>query len=183
MNFSKDVRISVIGFLGMVAVLGGVAHTPVEAASGSYLYSKAAEAAKAGRRDAAYAYYNSILRLPYSKYHKTALFAKAEYFSLSGDTLSAKSAWQAFLEQYPNDVPESLFAMVNGYHIARKGKNLADVEVMKQRIVQSQQLSLIFRKSKDFHFTSPFFRHYRAVYSIDKIEFMIDDIPFETILY
>ena len=87
-----------------------------------------------------------------------------------------------FLEQYP-DIPETLFALVNCYHIARKDNDLAQVEIVKQQIVQSQQISLIFRKSKDFNFTSPFLRHYRAVYSIDKIEFMIDGIPFETILY
>ncbi len=179
----KKCRMSVIVFLGMLGGMATLACTYVDAASGGDLYSSAVEAAKTGRRDAAYAYYNSILRLPHSKYHKTALFAKAEYFLLSGDTRSAKSAWHIFLEQYPNDVPESLFALVNSYHIARKEKDEAGAEAIKQQIVQSQQLSLIFRKSKDFYFTSPFFRRYRAVYSIDKIEFMIDGIPFETILY
>ncbi|MFA5260304.1 MAG: hypothetical protein WC450_03650 [Candidatus Omnitrophota bacterium] len=178
----KNIRISVISFIGMAGVFVALPLPPLEAENDGYLYSKAVEAAKEGRQDAAYAYYNAILRLPHSKYHKAALFAKAEYFFLSGDTRSSKSAWNVFLEQYP-DIPETLFALVNCYYIARKDNDLADVEAIKQRIVQSRQISLIFRKSKDFHFTSPFFRHYRAVYSIDKIEFMIDDIPFETILY
>jgi len=169
------------GHFGCVAAFGAL--TSGEAASGSDLYSRAREAAQTGRRDAAYAYYNSILRLPQSKYHKTALFAKAEYFLISGDTYSAKSAWQLFLAQYPREIPETLFALVNSYHIARKEKAEVEAAAIKQQIVQYQQLSLIFRKSKDFCFMSPFFRRYQAVYSIDKIEFMIDGIPFETILY
>ena len=182
MAFLRDGRRAVIGILVMLGVWGICSLAPADAAGDGYLYGKAVESAKAGRRDAAYAYYNSILRLPHSKYHKTALFAKAEYFLLSGDTRSSRAAWDVFLEQYP-DIPETLFALVNCYHIARKDNDLAQVEIVKQQIVQSQQISLIFRKSKDFNFTSPFLRHYRAVYSIDKIEFMIDGIPFETILY
>ena len=173
---------SLIRVLGLVGLLSAVSLAPAEAVGDGYLYNKAVEAAKAGRQDAAYAYFNAILRLPHSKYYKTALFAKAEYFLLSGDTRSSKKAWDDFLEKYP-DIPETLFALVNCYHIARKDGDPVQQEAVKQQIVQSQQISLVFRKSKNFSFTSPFFRRYQAVYSIDKIEFMIDGIPFETILY
>ncbi len=155
---------------------------PLEASEESYYYKQALKLVREGRWDAAYAYYNSILRNPKSRYYKVALFAKAEYYMLSKDYRAAKLAWENFIEQYP-DAPETLFVYVHCYRIAQKERASDVAENYKQKIVQSQQLSLVFRKSKKFDFTSPFLHKYQAVYSIDKIEFLKDGIPFEKILY
>ena len=180
--FCKQLRVSLSCFLGLMGAGLALSLPSMASSSDGYLYGKAVEAAKAGRRDAAYAYYNSILRLPQSRYHQTALFAKAEYFFLAGDFFSAKAAWNVFVQSYP-DIPESLFALASCYYIARLHGDPEQMAGAKQQIVQFQQLSLVFRTSKEIRFLSPFLRRYRAVCSIDKIEFLIDDIPFETILY
>jgi outer membrane protein assembly factor BamD (BamD/ComL family) len=147
------------------------------------IYSAARAAAKAGDTDAAFMGFRSLLTdYPGSKYTADSLFASGEYFFLTGNYKEAVSAFTRFINEYPDSKPR-LFAIMYLYKIAKKQENESLLENLKKEIIDFQQLILLFRDFKEYKYSSPLQKKYRAVYYIDKAEFYLNGELFEEILF
>lgn len=158
------VWIILTGWLLLVPALG-------YAGEADALYAKALQAARAGRVDFAFMYYNQIDReYPYSRYREQVLFAKGEYFCELLVYARAKEAFEKVLDEYPQS-PGKLFVLSYLYKIAEAQGNAESVESFKKEILTFRQVGLVFKETKEYNYPSPFYQSYRVVFYIDKVEF------------
>ena len=147
------------------------------------IYLEAVSAAKAGDMNSAFMEFRSLLAdYPGSKYTADSLFASGEYYFLTGNYKEAVSAFTRFIDEYPDSKPR-LFAVIYLYKIAKKQEHESLLGNLKKEIVDFQQLILLFRDFKEYKYSSPLQKKYRAVYYIDQAEFYLNGELFEKILF
>lgn len=135
------------------------------------LYAKALQAARTGRTDFAFMYYNQLDRdYPRSRYREQVILAKGEYFYELPAYVQAKEMFEKLLEEYPQS-PGKLFVLVYLYKIAEAEGKTDLVENFKKEILTFRQVGLVFKEAKEYKYSSPFYRNFRAVFYIDKLEF------------
>ena len=135
------------------------------------LYAKALQAARAGRVDFVFMYCNQIDReYPRSRYREQVLFAKGEYFYELPAHALAKEAFEKVLEEYPQS-PAKLFVLSYLHKIAEAEGKAESIERFRKEILTLRQVGLVFKETKEYNYSSPFYRSYRAVFYIDKVEF------------
>ena len=86
------------------------------------------------------------------------------------------------LTGFPNS-PAQFFTLAYLYKIAEYKKDEPGIDNYKKEIVNFKQVSLVFRKSKEYSYISPLYRKYRAVVQIDTIEFYVNEELFAEISY
>ena len=147
------------------------------------VYSKAVEFAKAGQGHFAFMHYNKLLRnYPTSKYREQALFATGEYYFRVSSFQAAATTFQTFLAEYP-DSKERIYALAYLLSIAQRDKNTLSVEGLEKQIIDLQQVSFVFRETKEIAYRSPLYQNYKAVIHIDKIEFYVEGKLFAQVSY
>ena len=144
---------------------------PGSAGEEDALYAKAIQAARSGRTDFAFMYYNQLDRdYPRSRHHEQILFAKGEYFYELPAYPEAVKLFSALLQEYPKS-PAKLFALMYLYKIAEAGQDARAFENFKKEVLTFRQVGLVFKETREYKYQSPFYRAYRAVFYIDKVEF------------
>ena len=147
------------------------------------VYSKGFEFAKAGYEDFAFMYYRDLLRnYPISKYREQALFATGEYYFRVSGFRDAAAAFRAFLDEYP-DSKESLYAVAYLLNIAQRDQDAVSVQKLEKQIIDLQQVSFVFRETKEITYQSPLDQSYKVVMHIDKIEFYVEGKLFAKVSY
>ena len=135
------------------------------------LYAKAIQAARSGRIDFAFIYYNQLDReYPRSRYREQVLLAKGEYFYELPAYIQAEEAFEKLFQEYPQS-PGKLFILVYLYKIAEAQSNADSIENFKKEILTFRQVGLVFKETKEYKYPSPLYRNFRAVFYIDKVEF------------
>jgi len=147
------------------------------------MFSMANQAARAGKLDFAFMHYRSILRdNPTSPYTDQALFALGEYLYIMTDYNQARDFFSQYLESQSQ--PEGkLFALVYLLKMALSEHETDIAQEIEKEILLWRQQTYIFKKVKEYSYRSPLFRKHKAVYSIDKIEFYIENEPFAKVSY
>jgi len=146
-------------------------------------YSKAVKFAKAGQSYFAFMHYSNLLRnYPISKYREKALFATGEYYFRESGLEEAETAFKMFLSEYP-DSKERLYALAYLLNIANQDENKLFVQDLENQIINLQQVSFVFRKSKEIAFRSPLYKNHKVVIHIDKIEFYVEGELFAKVSY
>ena len=159
--------------------LGNVGFTP----GAVQVYSKALEFAKAGQEDFAFMYYNKLLRdYPASKYREQALFATGEYYFRVSGFQEAATAFRTFLDEYP-DSKQRLYALACLLSIAQRDQDALSIQGLEKQIIDLQQVSFVFRETKEITYRSPLYQNYKAVICIDKIEFYVEGELFAKVSY
>jgi len=167
------ILITVCIWLGSVGIVSG----------SSQIYSKAVKFAKSGQSDFAFMYYSKLLRnYPMSRYRDQALFATGEYYFRISDIKQATAAFQAFVDEYP-DSDERLYALAYLLSIANKDNDELFSQGLEKQIIALQQVSFIFRESKEIVYRSPLYQNYKAIIHIDKIEFYVEGELFAKVSY
>lgn len=135
------------------------------------LYAKAIQAARSGRIDFAFMYYNQLDReYSRSRYREQVLLAKGEYFYELPAYVPAKEAFEKLLQEYPQSSGK-LFVLAYLYKIAAAEGKADLTENLKKEILTFRQVGLVFEETKEYKYPSPFYRSFRAVFYIDKVEF------------
>ena len=146
-------------------------------------YSKAGEFAETGQADFAFMYYNDLLRnYPASRYRGQTLFAVGEYYFRIFGYQDAEMVFKEFISEYP-DSKEKLYALAYLLNIARRNQDALTAQVLEKKIIDLQQVSFVFRKTKEFTYRSPLYQNYKAVIHIDKIEFYVEGELFAKVSY
>lgn len=136
------------------------------------IYSKAAQFARAGQGHFAFMQYKELLRVyPLSQYRGQALFATGEYYYHIASLQEAEAAFRLFLEENPNS-EERLYALA--YLLSIAVKNASPAEELERSIINLQQVSLVFRETKEITYRSPLYQDYKTVIHINKIEFYVE---------
>ena len=147
------------------------------------VYSKAVEFAEAGQADFAFMHYNKLLRnYPTSKYREQALFATGEYYFQISGFQEAATAFKTFLDEYP-DSKERLYVLAYLLSIAQRNQNTASIQGLEKQIIDLQQVSFVFRETKEIVYRSPLYQSYKVVIHIDKIEFYVEGELFAKVSY
>jgi len=147
------------------------------------VYSMACEFARVGRQEFAFMHYNHILReYPQSSYREQALFAAGEFYFNVFSYKEATSAFQKFIDEYP-DAEERIYALAYMLNLAEREQDIEAVKGLEKKIVALQQVSLVFRKTKEASYLSPLHQHYQAVIHIDKMEFYVEGDLFAQVSY
>lgn len=159
--------------------LGGVGFT-----SGAVqTYSRANEFAKTGQKDFAFMYYNDLLRsFPTSKYREQALFAIGEYYFRTSNSQGAAATFKTFLDEYP-DSRKKLYVLAYLLSIAERNQDTRSVQDLEKQIIDLQQVSFVFRETKEITYQSPLYQNYKAIIHIDKIEFYVEGKLFAKVSY
>ena len=173
---SLRLRVLVISLLFVIST-----STYVYAGWDTELFSKASKAVQRGEIDFAFMQYRSIVsNYPNSRYHNDALFANAEYYFLKSNFREADYYFKIYLKQ-EMDPNGKLFALAYRLRIARIYNKAALIEDLEQQIISLRQQAFVFEKFKEYAYQSPFNRQHKAVYSINKIEFYVNDQIFEAV--
>lgn len=154
-------------------VLAGILFIPAlgHAGEADVLYAKAIQAARSGRIDFAFMYYNQLDRdYPRSRYREQVLLARGEYFYELPAYVQAREAFEKLLQEYPQS-PGKLFILAYLYQIAAAEDKTDLTENLKKEILTFRQVGLVFEETKEYKYPSPFYRNFRAVFYIDKVEF------------
>ncbi len=168
-----------IFILAISVWLGSVGFAP----GSVQVYSKAFEFAKSGRGHFAFMHYNELLRnYPSSKYREQALFATGEYYFRVFSFRDSRIAFETFLAEYP-DSKERIYALAYLLNIAQRNKNTLSVESLEKQIINLQQVSFVFRETKEITYRSPLNQSYKAVIHIDKIELYVEGELFAKVAY
>ncbi len=147
------------------------------------LYHKAVQAAKAGRTDFAFMYYNDLGRdYPASKYREQILFVQGEYYGQSLHYAESTRVFNAFIGEYPESEGR-LFALAYLYTMAQRRKDEPLIENLKKEILTFKQVGLVFKEFKEYTYRSPLYHTYKAVFRIDKVEFYVGGKLFATVAY
>lgn len=148
-----------------------------------HIYSMAAEFAQAGQKDFAFMHFNELLRdYPESRYREQALFATGEYYFRIYNYQGAEAAFKTFLEEYP-DAKERLYTLAYLLSLARRNQDKGAVEELEKQIIELQQVSFVFRETKEITYRSPLAQNYKAVIHIDKIEFYVEGKLFANVSF
>jgi len=117
-----------------------------------------------------------------SKYRDRALFATGEYYFQNFGFKQATKAFQTFIDEYP-DSDECLYALAYLLNIAKKDSNESFVQSLEKQIIDLQQVSFVFRDSKEISYRSPLYQNLKAVIHIDKIKFYVEGELFAKVSY
>lgn len=134
-------------------------------------YSNARYFIRTGSPEFAIMQYRNIVRgSANSRWRETALFAIGEYYFAQFDYREARPLLEQFCREYPNS-PNKIFALSYRLKIAqtRQADELV-IQELEKEIIRIKQVGLIFKDFKEYEYTSPFHKHYRAVFHIEKIE-------------
>lgn len=146
-------------------------------------YKLGVAASRRGDTDAAFMYFREVVRGSVnSPYYDEALFATGEYYFLHHILHEASAAFSRFLELYP-DNPNRIFALAYLLKIAQEKNEPYLAARVRHQIVTMQQVSLLFRDSKQYEYTSCLTRNLKVIYYIDKVEFYANGELFTTIPY
>jgi outer membrane protein assembly factor BamD (BamD/ComL family) len=147
------------------------------------VYSKAVEFAKAGQEYFAFMHYSKLLRnYPESEYRQPALFAIGEYYFQVSGFQEAATVFKMFLDEYP-DSKQRMYALAYLLSIAQRDQNALFIEGLEKQIIDLQQVSFVFRETKETAYRSPLYQSYKAVIHIDKIEFYVEGELFAKVSY
>ncbi len=168
-----------LAWIILIVWLGSVGFVP----GSSQVYSKAVKFARAGQNDFAFMQYSKLLRnYPMSKYRDRALFATGEYYFQNFEYKQATEAFQTYIDEYP-DSDERLYALAYLLNIPRKDSNDLFAQSLEKQIIDLQQVSFVFRDSKEIVYKSPLFQNHKAIIHIDKIEFYVEGELFAKVSY
>ncbi len=135
------------------------------------LYVKAFQAARGGRVDFAFMYYNELDRTyPYSRYRDKVLFVRGEYYYQLPSYFEAAKHFSTLTRDYPQ-LPCSLFATAYLYKIAQATQDTASLERLKKDILAFEENDIFSKELKEYKYLSPLFNLYRMVIADDVIEF------------
>lgn len=147
------------------------------------LYNRGIQAAREGKADSAFLHFNRLLNnFPGSEYTRQALFGTGEYYFSIGDYYDAKRTFDKLVDNYPESEAR-LYAIAYLIKIAEKEGKENETGKLKERLIGSQQVSLLFRDFKELSYISPLSRNYKALNFIDKIEIYIDGELFAKISF
>ena len=147
------------------------------------VYSRAFEFARAEQADFAFMHYNELLRsYPASRYRGQAVFAIGEYYFKISSLQEAAIVFRTFINEYP-DSKEKLYALAYLLSIAQKNQDTPSVQGLEKQIIDLQQVSFVFRETKEITYRSPLYQNYKAVIHIDKIEFYVEGKLFAKVSY
>ncbi|MFH1093679.1 MAG: outer membrane protein assembly factor BamD [Candidatus Omnitrophota bacterium] len=172
-----------IGFFVIILPLSMIFLNVVFAQSDAVFYSTAKQAVTAGDNDYAFMCFRSLLDYPAkSKYHKEALFSTGEYYYSIGDYRSAEKSFSNFIDEYSKDkaLPFAVIYLLKISDQMQISKSAAD---LRKKVITFKQLSLLFSEFKELSYVSPLNLHYKAIYSIDRIEIYINEELFEKIYF
>ncbi len=156
---------------------------PASAESNSSLIHRASKEIKKGQIEFALMRYRAILRKgSQSKYADKALFALGEYFFVHSNYEYANNFFKQYID-LQNDNNGKLFALAYLLKIAQSQNDQKLTKNLEKEIKILYPQSFIFRKIKEYKFNSPLNRKHKAVYSIDHIEFEIEDMELAKITY
>jgi hypothetical protein len=142
------------------------------------LYKKAENNARGDNLYVSFMQLRMILReYPNSKYSKSALFSIGEFYFLTNNYQRAADNLQLFIKKYP-DSELNIFALSFLYKIAKETDSNDLSQALKKRIITFHQHSFIFREHKSYSYRSVLLNKYLVKYSIDKVEFFINEEPF-----
>ena len=146
-------------------------------------FYKGVRAARSGKNDFAFMFFRSFLQsFPNSRLAEDAVFALGEYYFLTNNPSMAARYFDRFIAQYPKSKGR-IFAYMYLLDLARRTENLRMTELYERDIVTSYNLSLIFRKYKQYTYESPFNKKYKALYYMDRVEMYINNELFSKIIY
>ncbi|MCP4650447.1 MAG: hypothetical protein GY853_10260 [PVC group bacterium] len=148
------------------------------------LFDDAVESARQGNIEYAFMGFHSLLK-KYTEacpYYKDALFAAGEYHFLSNGYNDAEEYFTRYIEAYPNEekIP---FALAYLLKISRNARDEVISSAIEKKIIEWEQLTLLFSEFKEHKYISPLYRKHTAMYFIDRIEFYIDGKLFEKIQF
>jgi len=147
------------------------------------LYNQGIRAVNEKNFNLAFMYFQQFLRAyPDSKLAESVLFAIGEYY------FSIKAYYDSFhtFSRLVKGFPESkarLFAMVYLLETAKRENKQDAVNELKKQIVTYQKVKLLFSDFKEYTYTAPASRKYKAIYYIDRVEIFIDEEFFTEILH
>jgi outer membrane protein assembly factor BamD (BamD/ComL family) len=179
---TRPARTNVMLFMSIALLLAGSVRAHAFTAGAAY--KAARTAVRSGNLDFAFFNFKAIVQdFPKTRYYKDSLFAIGEYYFFISDFYNANRAIARYIGEFGED-PEALFAYWYLMRVAqRSGSDDPRVEHYKKQIISFKQLSLLFRDFKEFKYLSPLGRVHRAVFYIDKIEFLIDGVTIQTVSY
>jgi len=170
-------------FLFLSVLILTVPFTSSWAGEDGKIYKQACQSARAGRVDAAFMDYRAILRdFPSSKYAEKAAFAEGEYYFWMPEYRQSMISLNEFVQKYPES-DAKLFALAFLLKMAEGKNDEAFAKVLRQQIIEFKNISLIFKKYDEYAYRSPLYKEYKAIYHIDKVEFLVDQELFLTILF
>lgn len=147
------------------------------------IFALASKYAKADNIDIAFQQYQMILAdYPDSKFRGDALFAEGEYYFMISQYQKSSAAFHKCARYFPK-ASEGLFALLYLFRIAEIQNDELIAERLKRIIVSRKQLGFIFKDSKEYLYRSPLYRHYKAVFQIDKISLYVEGEFFAEISY
>jgi len=168
-----------------IIIISAISFSSYQAYAGSaaFFYEEGIRAAKSGNLDKAFMSFRALIREhPKSKLKEKALFGLGEYYFHIVDYYDASLMFTRLINDYPNS-KSRIFCLAYLLEIAKKQQNQDLIEKLEKHILTFQQHSFIFRDYKEYVYSSPFSKKYKAVYFIDKIEFYVDGELFTTIRY
>ncbi len=133
------------------------------------LYSLGKNFAKRQEKEFAYMQFRDIvLHFPGSRFREGALFATGEYFYSITDYTEATKTFKQFSKEYPTS-KNKIFALGYLYKIAEIENDEILTAKLRTELITLQQVSFVFRNSKQHIYRSPFHKSYRAVIRINRI--------------
>lgn len=172
----------IIVFILLLALTGSLC-PPSEAKSNSSLMAQASREVKNGQIEFALMRYRAILRnKPESKHTNKALFALGEYFFMHSNYEYAGDFFLQYVDSQKKS-SKSLFALAYLLKIAQIKNDQALAQNYEQQIKSLYPQSFIFRDLKEYKYNSPLSRQHKAVYSIDQINFYVEDMSIAKIQY
>ena len=146
-----------------------------QAYSTDQLYSLAKTAARAGRIDTAFMYDRIILtEHPQLYYRPEAVFANAEYLFWNNDYKDGSTLFKEYVSQNKNS-KESLLALAYLLKIAQIKKDTKLALELEKQIKDFRSQLFIFKKVKEYKFKSPLLYQCKIVYSLNRIEFYVQE--------
>ena len=139
------------------------------------LYHEGLNFARSGDVDFAFMRYQSLLEnCPDAEFIEDVLFAVGEhYFSIS-DYYNAAMTFNNFINSYSESdaLPFALNYLAKIFRQAGKEDSALNFE---KAIISFKQTSLLFSNFKEHAYTSSFYKKYKAVYFIDRVEIYINN--------
>lgn len=167
----------------VILVIWLLAYPGVYVEANKQLYRQAVKAAGAGEPDAAFMNFRLFSEeFKNSKLAENTIFAMGEYYFLTSDYYDALAVFSRFIQRYPKSKAR-IFALAYLLEIAKKERDIELAENLAKAIISSRQVVLLFSESKETRYLSPFLKNYKAVYSIDRLEFYIDGSIFTQVSY
>jgi len=146
-------------------------------------YRKAKKAAKKGNFDFAFMSCRNIrTEHPQSKYSERCLFAEGAYYFDLPLLKEASSLFREHIKNYPKSKAR-LFSLAYLAKIYQDENKKERFEEIRKKIINSKQLSFIFKNNEKYEYQSVFAHKYLAIFYIDKIEFYVEGQLLTKIIY